>query len=79
VRPLPGDLPAYTGPPPVVDEVYREIVNIGRHNVPMVDYHVFLRNGMTLEAGLQKSRQDGIQYGLTAESAARKSDGDAAR
>src|SRR5690242_4910332 len=38
VRPLPDDLPAYTDPAPVVDETYREIINIGRHNVPMVDF-----------------------------------------
>lgn len=49
VRPLPDDLPAYTGPAPVVDEVYRNIVNVGRQNVPMVGYHVFLRDGMTVE------------------------------
>lgn len=77
VRPLPDDLPAYAGPAPVVDEVYREIINIGRHNLPMVDYHVFLRGGMTLGDALKKSRQDGIQYGITAESTALKSDADA--
>jgi hypothetical protein len=65
VRPLPDNLPAYTGPAPVVDDVYREIINIGRHNVPMVDYHVFLRSGMTLDDALRKSRKDGIQYGIT--------------
>jgi hypothetical protein len=79
VRPLPDNLPAYTGPAPVVDDVYREIINIGRHNVPMVDYHVFLRDGMTLEDALRKSRKDGIQYGITAESAGLKSDADAER
>lgn len=77
VRPLPDNLPAYTGPAPVVDEVYREIINIGRHNVPMVDYHVFLRDGMTLEDALRKSREDGIQYGITAETAIVKNDADA--
>ncbi len=77
VRPLPNDLPAYTGPVPVVDESYREIINIGRHNVPMVDYHVFLRPGMTLEEALRKSRSDGIQYAITAEAAELKSDTDA--
>lgn len=65
VRPLPDNLPEYTTAPPVVDDVYREIINIGRHNVPMVDYHVFLRPGMTLEDALRKSRKDGIQYGIT--------------
>ena len=77
VRPLPDDLPAYTGAPPVVDDVYREIIDIGRHNVPMVDYHVFLRSGMTLEDALRKSRSDGIQYGITATGATVKDDTDA--
>ncbi len=79
VRPLPDDLPAYNGPAPAVDEVYRNIINIGRHNVPMVDYHVFLRAGMTLDDALRKSRQDGIQYGITADTAAIKSDAEAER
>ncbi len=79
VRPLPGDLPAYTGAPPVADDVYRAIINIGRHNVPMVDYHVFLRDGMTLEDALRKSRKDGIQYGITAASTTLKDDAEAQR
>ncbi len=66
VRPLPDDLPAYVGAPPVVDDVFREVINVGRHNVPMVDYHAYLRPGLTLERALQKSRADGIQLGITA-------------
>jgi len=64
VRPLPDPLPASDGAAPTVDEVYREVINIGRHNVPMVDYHVNLRGGLTLESALQKSRRDGIEYGI---------------
>ena len=67
VRPLPDDLPAYTRPMPVVDETYRRIIDIGRHNLPMVDFHVCLRKCLTLEKALQKSRWDGIQYGITAD------------
>ena len=74
VRPLPDNLPEYTETPPVVDDVYRQIINIGRHNVPMVDYHVFLRPGMTLDDALRKSRKDGIQYGIAATSADPKDD-----
>ena len=68
VRPLPDDLPAYVGPP-VVDETYRRIINIGRHNLPMVDFHVYLRDGLSLDDALRKSRRDGIQYGITADAA----------
>jgi hypothetical protein len=48
----------------VVDETYRQIINIGRHNLPMVDYHVHLKEGLALEQALAKSRRDGIEYGI---------------
>lgn len=64
VRPLPDDTPTPGGPAPVVDDVFRKIINDGRHNIPMVDYHVHLKGGLTLEQALAKSRSDGIQYGL---------------
>jgi Domain of Unknown Function (DUF1080) len=64
VRPLPDDTPTPVGPAPVVDDVFRQIINVGRHNIPMVDYHVHLKEDLTLEMALQKSRRDGIQYGL---------------
>ena len=81
VRPLPDDLPAYTSaaPAPVVDDVYRQIIDIGRHNVPIVDYHVYLRDGITLEDALRKSRKDGLQYGITTDAATLKSDADIER
>jgi len=64
VRPLPDDMPTPGGAAPTVDDTFREIINIGRHNVPMVDYHVHLKNGLTLEGALAKSRFDGIEYGI---------------
>jgi hypothetical protein len=77
VRPLKDNSPSAVGKPLLADDVYRQIINIGRHNVPIVDYHVFLRNGMSLEQALHKSRQDGVQYGLTALSSSVKSEADA--
>ena len=41
----------------MVDNTYREIINIGRHNLPMVDFHVYLRPGLSLEQVLRKSRE----------------------
>jgi len=64
VRPLADDMPAPRAEAPVVDETFRQIINIGRHNVPMVDYHVHLKEGLTLEQALAKSRRDGIEYGI---------------
>ncbi len=63
VRPLPDDTPT-PGPAPVADATFRQIIDVGRHNVPMVDYHVHLKAGLTLEQALAKSRRDGIMYGI---------------
>lgn len=65
VRPLPDSTPTPAdAEAPVVDEAYREILTLGARNYPMVDYHVHLKNGLTLEQALQRSRRDGIFYGL---------------
>jgi len=64
VRPLPDDLRTPGGPPPVADEVFQQIVQNGRHNIPMADFHVHLKGGLTLEQALAKSRRDGIEYGI---------------
>lgn len=64
VRALPDILPAPAAAPPAVDGVYRDIIEFGRGNIPMVDYHVHLKGGLTLEQALEKSRFDGIEYGL---------------
>ena len=64
VRPLADSLPTPGGPPPVADEVFKAIIQDGRHNIPMVDFHVHLKGGLTLEQALAKSRRDGIMYGI---------------
>lgn len=65
VRPLPDNM-SVSAPAPVVDDTFREVINAGRHNVPMVDFHVNLRGGLTLENAVKKSRRDGIEYGIVA-------------
>jgi hypothetical protein len=57
--PTPADAVA-----PVVDDLYRKILTLGAENYPMVDYHVHLKNGLTLEQALMRSRRDGINYGI---------------
>ena len=64
VRSLPDDVPTPGGPAPEVDETFRQVIAIGRNNYPMVDYHVHLKLGLTLEQALAKSRRDGIGYGI---------------
>jgi hypothetical protein len=64
VRPLPDDIATPGGPAPVADEVFKQIVNQGRHNIPMVDFHTHIKGGLTLEQMLAKSRRDGLEYGI---------------
>jgi hypothetical protein len=66
VRPLPDDTPTPGGPAPAPDEVIKQIINMGRSNIPMADFHVHLKGGLTLEQVLAKSRRDGIEYGIAA-------------
>ena len=63
VRPLADDLPT-PGAAPVVDDVFRAIIDNGRHNIPMVDYHVHLKQGLTIEQAVAQSHRDGIMYGV---------------
>ncbi len=63
-KPLPADLPADTGERPVVDDVYRELLHLNAQNFPVVDYHIHLKGGLTLEEALANSRRVGIQYGI---------------
>ena len=62
VRPLPDAAPQVTLP--VLDETDRQILNLEAANYPLVDFHVHLKGGWTIEQALEKSRHDGIQYGI---------------
>lgn len=64
VRPLPDDLPAETAQPPVVDDRYAQILRLHRGNFPLVDFHVHLKGGLTLDEALANSRRTGINYGI---------------
>jgi len=63
VRPLPDDTPS-PDPSPEADETFKKIIQLGRHNIPMADFHVHLKGGLTLDQALAKSRRDGIEYGI---------------
>ena len=62
VRPLPDSAPAVTLP--VWDDLDKQILRLGAENYPMADFHVHLKGGWTIEQALEKSRHDGIQYGI---------------
>ncbi len=63
VRALPKAAPDST-PPPVVDERYLRMLELGRANFPLVDLHAHLKAGLTVEQALALSRSSGMFLGL---------------
>ena len=65
VRPLPDDAsdPA-PGAPPAVDDAYRQMLELQAANFPLMNLHVHLKGGLTLEQALETSRATGIGYGI---------------
>jgi hypothetical protein len=63
VRPL-ADRLATLGPGAVEDAVSRKITDAAQCKIPMVDFHVHLKLGLTLEQAIAKSLRDGIEYGI---------------
>jgi len=64
VRPLPDNIAPMSNERPEVDEIYRDIIRLGTENYPLVDYHVHLKGGLTIEQALANSRRLGINYGI---------------
>lgn len=64
VRPLPDILTAISTEKPVVDELYRDVIRLGTEDMPVVDYHVHLKGGLTIDQALANSRRLGIFYGV---------------
>ena len=63
VRRLPetaADMP----PAPAFGEYEQEILRLSSANYPVVNYHVHLKGGLTLEEALAASRQTGVFYGI---------------
>ena len=64
VKPLPDNLAAEMAEPPDIDAVYRDLLWMQAQNFPVLDCHVHLKGGLTLEEALANSRRVGIQYGI---------------
>ena len=64
VRPLPDNAEAAMTYEPPTDEIAREWFRLAAANLPVVDYHVHLKSGWTLDQALANSRKVGIMYGL---------------
>jgi len=64
VRPLPDSTGRLEIGRPAADDLYREVVRLGTENYPVVDYHVHLKGGLTIQKALENSRRLGINYGI---------------
>lgn len=63
VRRLP-DTPAT--PTFAADETWTKILRLGMQNYPLVDWHVHFKTGFGFPEAQEKSRRDGIAYGMAA-------------
>src|ERR1017187_3328912 len=60
VRPLPDSATQTSTDKPEVDELYRDIIRLGTEDVPLVDYHVHLKGGLTIYQALSNSLRLGL-------------------
>lgn len=61
LAPDPADFSPAAAP---VTDYDHEIVRLGAANIPVVNYHVHLKGGLTLDEALALSRQTGVFYGI---------------
>jgi len=64
VKPLPDNLTQLSDEHPIVDELYKDVIRMGTEDYPVVDYHVHLKGGLTIDQALANSRRLGIFYGV---------------
>lgn len=62
VKRLPDDLPPTSSQP--LSDYERELLRLGGENFPVVNYHVHLKGGLTLDEALASSRQTAVFYGI---------------
>ncbi len=67
VKPLPDDLPS-AGSPAEDEELDEKITKLQQNNFPLIDFHVHLKGGLTMEQAMAKSRKYGINYGIAVNS-----------
>ena len=64
MRPLPDSAAPLSAEHPQVDDLYRDVIPLATENVPVVDYHVHLKGGLTIDQALANARRLGINYGV---------------
>jgi hypothetical protein len=62
VKRLPDDAPVIAQPK--LTDYDQDVVRLGSANIPMVNYHMHLKGGLTLEEALAQSRASGIFFGV---------------
>ncbi len=64
VKQLPEPPPAFWSGAPALTDYDREVIRLGNANYPVVNYHVHLKGGLTLDEALALSRRTGVFYGI---------------
>ena len=64
VKPLPDETEYDNAEPYLSEELNREITHLHNIGFPLMDLHVHLKGGLTMEEALDKSRKNGINYGI---------------
>jgi len=64
LKPLPDNLVADMADPPETDALYRDLLWMQAQDIPVLDCHVHLKGGLTLDEALANSRRVGIEYGI---------------
>lgn len=64
VKALPDDLEETQPEPAIADEISAQIDELHAGNFPVIDAHVHLKGGLTLEEAKANSRRVGINYGI---------------
>jgi len=64
VKRLPDEGPEIAGPAPALTENEKAWLRLGAANFPVMNYHVHLKGGLTIEEALASSRASGFFYGI---------------
>jgi histidinol phosphatase-like PHP family hydrolase len=64
VRVLPDTAESGSDVTPVVDDYYKQVIQLSHDNFPLVNFHAHLKGGLTMEEALAQSHKSGIFYGV---------------
>jgi len=64
VAPIPHKASVENYNPVIIDDRYKQIQQLHEGNFPLVDFHVHLKGGLTIEQAITNSQKVGINYGI---------------